>query len=323
MHTIIIKRNHKYISLKILISLLLFFCINQSRAQESNALIIVVQNLTLQNDSLKKEINKQVTERALLNDSINNLYSEQLKLKQNILNKDSEIKELSKQNIKNERDRAIRERDSITTIRDTLRIKLERCKSDNDIFKKECEAQKADYLKKGKEEVINQILKSYNASFEQLITSCNLSSLNRDISIVGSNTAHQQNFLNLITYFEAESLLNEKYNEAKVKSAISKLNALEKTESVKKLTENLKNYELNISALKDMLDKIIKIDQDFVANNYNTAKFLDILSEVASYYRNYYFEYNDNPYLSNIILELIKVKQKNANTDISYLKSRL
>ena len=101
---------------------------------------------------------------------------------------------------------------------------------------------------------------------------------------------------------------------------------MEKSVSIDELKKRLKFYKQYSDALKASIVKIMALDKDLTANDAKTQKSKkdDIfLIELASYYHNYYFNYNDYPYLSDIILEIMKLKQKDANADISHLSSKL
>ncbi len=91
------------------------------------------------------------------------------------------------------------------------------------------------------------------------------------------------------------------------------------------MKENLEMYKLRNEGLNIAITKIIELDKKFVANDDYTqnTKLLDILAELSWYFRNYRFNFIDYPYLSNIVLDIMKLKQKNANADISDLLSKL
>ena len=92
-----------------------------------------------------------------------------------------------------------------------------------------------------------------------------------------------------------------------------------------KLIDKLSKYKLCSEGLKTTIDKILEIDKKFVANDDYTqkTKLNDVLAEIAWYFRNYRFNFIDYPYLSEVVLEIIKLKQKDANTDIAILKEKL
>ena len=145
------------------------------------------------------------------------------------------------------------------------------------------------------------------------------------MSIVGDKTVVQQKLLSLQKYFNSEQVLNEKYSEQRVENALIQLKSIEQTELVLKLIDKLSKYKLCNDGLKTTIDKILEIDKKFVANDDYTqeTKWKDISSELAWYFRNYRFNFIDYPYLSEIVLEIIKLKQKDANTDIAILKEKL
>jgi len=178
---------------------------------------------------------------------------------------------------------------------------------------------------KGKQEALNPIIQAYNKPFDELIISSTKQTVERDMSIVGDKTEVQPKLLSLQIYFNSELVLSEKYSEQKVENAITKLKSIEQTELVLKLTDKLSKYKLCNDGLKTTIDKILEIDKKFVANDDYTqkTKLNDVLNELAWYFRNYRFNFTDYPYLTEIVLEIIKLKQKDANTDIANLKDKL
>ncbi len=94
---------------------------------------------------------------------------------------------------------------------------------------------------------------------------------------------------------------------------------------MKNLTDKLKNYDLCCDGLKTANNKIIEIDKKFTTNDdySQETKLQDILIELAWYFRNYRFNFTDYPYLSDIVLEIMKLKQKDTNADIKDLLEKL
>ena len=73
------------------------------------------------------------------------------------------------------------------------------------------------------------------------------------------------------------------------------------------------------------IDKIIEKDKKFIANDREDKdqKLTAVLFELTGYFRNYQFDFQDYPYLSKIILEILKSKQNDANSDITKFKEQL
>lgn len=300
-------------------------------------LIKEIQKLTLANDSLQKQVIKPLNDSILklnsahsneiakLNEQLKALENEKSELNKKIKTLESTVAELNKNKIKIERDNLQAKCDSLI-----LKVKeLENLISAKDkqiAQEKELGQQKSIQEKeKGKSEILNLIIQTYNKPLDELIINTNIKSVERDMSIVGDKTVVQQKLLSLQKYFNSEQVLNEKYSEQRVENALTQLKSIEQTELVLKLIDKLSKYKLCNDGLKTTIDKILEIDKKFVANDEYTqkTKLNDVLAEIAWYFRNYRFNFIDYPYLSEIVLEIIKLKQKDANTDIAILKEKL
>jgi hypothetical protein len=304
---------------------------------QQDLLIKEIKQQTLKNDSLQKQVIKP------LNDSIiklNSAYkSKTLELKWQIKTLADEknlltngIKSLELINADLNKNKVKVERDSFQIMVDSLSTKV--AKLEKIISQKEIQIEKVKQLgerkakeekEKGKQEALHQIVQTYKKPFDELILSSSISSIERDLSIVGNNNEAHQNLLNLQKYFLAKQVISEKYNEQKVNSALYQIGSLDQTVFVKNLTDLLSNFKLCNAGLETTIENILKIDNQFVANDdYSQKKKLgEILSELAWYFRNYRFNFSDYPYLSDIVLEIIKQKQRDANTDISIFLDKL
>ena len=319
---------------KIIVVILIRFGVSNAYTQD---LIKEIQKLTLANDSLQKQVIKPLNDSILklnsahsieiakLNEQLKALEFEKSELNKKIKTLESTVAELNKNKIKVERDNLQAKFDSLT-IKVTELNKLISIKDKQIIQEKELGEKKSIQEKeKGKQVVLSQIIQTYNKSFDELIKNSTLKTVERDMSIVGDKTEVQQKLLSLQIYFNSELVLSEKYSEQKVENAITQLKSIDQTELVLKLTDKLSKYKLCNDGLKTTIDKILEIDKKFVANDEYTqkTKLNDVLAETAWYFRNYRFNFIDYPYLSEIVLEIIKLKQKDANTDIANFKEKL
>ena len=296
------------------------------------------EKLVLEKDSLKRFVIKP------LNDSIvrlNSTYNKEvLELKAQLKSLEIEKNDLIKKNEnlssinaglnsakpKVERDNLLKNVDSLNA--NIIELKKNVSQKDDEIsnikllgLDKEKQEKEA-----GKQEVLSRIVQTYNKPFDDLVKSLTINVVNRDSSVIGSNTEAQPTLLSLQKYYIAEQTLNEKYDEQKVKLALAQLSSIEQTNSVKNLTDKIDTYKLRNDGLKATIDKILKIDlvtHDEFDDKSQKEKLNDILSELAWYFRNYGFNFTDYPYLSGIVLEIINQKQKNASKDISGLKQKL
>lgn len=319
---------------KIIVVILIMFGVSNAYTQD---LIKEIQKLTLANDSLQKQVIKPLNDSILklnsahsneiakLNEQLKALENEKSELNKKIKTLESTVAELNKNKIKVERD-------NLQAKCDSLIIKVKELENlisakDKQIAKeKELGQQKSIQEKeKGKSEILNLIIQTYNKPLDELIINTNIKSVERDMSIVGDKTIVQQKLLSLQKYYNSEQVLNEKYSEQRVENALTQLKSIEQTELVLKLIDKLSKYKLCNDGLKTTIDKILEIDKKFVANDEYTqkTKLNDVLAEIAWYFRNYRFNFIDYPYLSEVVLEIIKLKQKDANTDIAILKEKL
>lgn len=319
---------------KVIILILIMFGVSNAYTQD---LIKEIQKLTLANDSLQKQVIKPLNDSILklnsahsneiakLNEQLKALENEKSELNKKIKTLESTVAELNKNKIKVERD-------NLQAKCDSLIIKVKELENlisakDKQIAKeKELGQQKSIQEKeKGKSEILNLIIQTYNKPLDELIINTNIKSVERDMSIVGDKTVVQQKLLSLQKYYNSEQVLNEKYSEQRVENALTQLKSIEQTELVLKLIDKLSKYKLCNDGLKKTIDKILEIDKKFVANDEYTqkTKLNDVLAEIAWYFRNYRFNFIDYPYLSEVVLEIIKLKQNDANTDIAILKEKL
>lgn len=336
-----------------LIILLCSVCISSVFSQDLS-LVKEIQRLTLANDSLQKQVIKP------LNDNLNKINSENenkiAKLKEQIKNIENESKNLAeamknlkaqnsrqedqinslkKEKSKIERDRLVAQLDSMTNIISKFKIIIDSTQNlvlnEKQNSNKQLDAQKESNNKllkiekeKSKNEIISLIIESYNQPFDDLIKSCSSHSIARDLRIIGTNTSIQRKLEQLLIFFESETILSAKYNHENAANAKAKLSKIEQSELVKSLNEKIDKYgqrnEELIRTLNEIIVKSIReaSEEDELENKLNIT-----LSNLASFYRNYKFNFWDYPYLTEIILEVQKLKQKDPNADIKDLRDKL
>ncbi len=296
-----------------------------------------LQKLTLANDSLQKQVIKPLNDSIIklnsahfneitkLNEQVKALEIEKSDLNKKLKTIESSVAELNKNKIKVERDNLQAKCDSLI-LKLTELNNLISTKDTQIAQEKELGQQKSIQEKeKGKSEILNLIIQTYNKPLDELIINTTIKSVERDMSIVGDKTVVQQKLLSLQKYYNSEQVLNEKYSEQRVENALTQLKSIEQTKLVVKLIDKLSKYKLCNDGLKTTIDKILEIDKKFVANDEYTqkTKLNDVLAEIAWYFRNYRFNFIDYPYLSETVLEIIKLKQKDPNTDIANLKEKM
>ncbi|MDR1829488.1 MAG: hypothetical protein LBQ76_01820 [Candidatus Fibromonas sp.] len=289
----------------------------------SNDLIEKIQKLTLENDSLKKQIVKP------LRDSVSIFKNKIEKLDKDLAAANKKLTDLDKNKVKIENDSL--KKQVIKPLRDSISIfksKIEKSDKENKEMEKKISEKDgliAQKYAEGQQNVYSQIAQVYNKPFDELIKLHTKQLVERNLLLVGNDEKARKKLQDLQKYFAAEQTLEERYNEQKVKNSQSQIAGIEQTSEVKNLVDKLRDYKLCNDALKATIDKILEIDKKFVANSENTQndKQRDILFELSWYFRNYRFNFIDYPYLSKIVLEIMDLKQKDANADIKHLSNKL
>ena len=295
-----------------MVVILIIFAVCNAYTQD---LIMEIQKLTLANDSLQKQVIKPLNDSILklnsahsieiakLNEQLRVIEIEKSELNKTIKTLESTVGELNKNKIKVERDNLKRKCDSliikVKELENLINAKDKQIAQELELGQQKSIEEK----EKGKGEILNLIIQTYNKPLDELIINTNIKSVDRDMSIVGDKTVVYQKLVSLQKYYNSELVLNEKYNEQRVENALTQLKSIEQTELVIKLIDKLSKYKLCSEGLKTTID--------------------DVLAEIAWYFRNYRFNFIDYPYLSEVVLEIIKLKQKDANTDIAILKEKL
>lgn len=212
--------------------------------------------------------------------------------------------------------------DSITLLKNQLVEKDKQIAT----TKKQGDQKAREEKEKGKAEALASIVNSYkNRQFDDLIKSSTKLSVVRDMQLVGNNAEVKPILNDLSVYFNAEELLAKKFDAAAIKNAQTQLNQIkQKSALLDKLKDNIEYYQDFNNELKETIGKLVDLDERKTANDAGTQKqkFNDIISELSNYMYNYY-DYGNYPYLSDIILEIIKRKKIDANTDITDLLRKL
>lgn len=176
--------------------------------------------------------------------------------------------------------------------------------------------------------VYNEISRVYKTkTFDELIHSSTRQSVERDLLLIGDDVLAKQKLENLKKYFDAYSILEDRFDIQRQQNAQTQLNSIKENSTlVTKLNKSIEEYELSNTALKKAIYKIMEIDRNFVADKYEDiqkTKRKDILDELSSYSYNYRFNFREYPYLSKIILDIMDIKQENPDTNIDYFLSKL
>jgi chromosome segregation ATPase len=314
--------------------LTLFVC--YFSAAFSQDLVEKLQKLTLENDSLQKQVIKPLRDSIL---SLNTAYTAEVSkikaLEKEKVNFNKKIKDL-------EKDIADLNKNKLKIERDTLQKQVERLNANvaelnqriSDKDKQIDEQQKNGEQKakqekeKGKNETLKNIVNSYNKKFDDLIKSSTKLSVQRDILLVGAKEEVKQVLSDLAQYFNAKELLSQKFDATKIKKEQTGLNQIQQqSELLNKLKEHIEDYQTLNDGLKKSIEKIIVLDkQESVSGmdeEIQKQKFNKILAEISSYIFNYDFNFVDYPYLSDIVLEIIKLKQPDADANITNILKKI
>ena len=322
-------------SVRAIIVFLLFIVIqNQGITQD---LIKEIQVLTLANDSLKKanaQLNEALTSKLqIAYDSIAEI---------GLLHK-SELSEINKSLRKLERDTAelyklIKKLDKNNLSQLELRLKqkddslllysntIKKLSIDIEELKRMGVIRENQKFEEGRQAAINQMIKIYtDTSFSKLLLSSTPESVKRDLLLAEGKEEEKIILINLQIYFESKRIIEARFNSQDVSNAIKQISLIPQDPLVSKLKEKIEKYGLRTEGLKTALNKILELDRKFIANDDYTqkVKFSDILAEISWYFRNYRFELGEYPFLSGIVLDVMKRKEVDANADIKDLLLKL
>lgn len=180
---------------------------------------------------------------------------------------------------------------------------------------------------KGKNEIKIKIVETYkNKNFDELLQSSSKISVQRDLLLVDNNEI--KNLLNdLILYFDATLVLEKRYKPEQVKNTQLLLNKINhQSDLLERLKVNIENYETSSKALLECLMKIDKLNEKTV---YGMPKdlFNDKLNKIQMEISKYIFDYDLNfavyPYLSDIVFDVIKIKNPNPDASITELIKKI
>jgi hypothetical protein len=313
----------------------------------SQDLIKELKKLTLENDSLKtqvikplkKEINeineKNKNEISLLKIQVSALQKDTVvSLKNKIRQLNKEIVDLNKNKLKNEND--------------SLKIQLKKL-ADNSIIQKDLNDKNNKVIidqknqikeiaikenENGKKEVITIIINKYkNRKIDDLIKISTKETLLNDKQLIGNNTEISEILSDLEIYFKGKELLTQKIDLIKLNNTISQINQTkqqstiiidlkDKLENNSTLSLKLKETILNIVVYDNKSSKKYMIGEG-IDKQTREDKLNKVFSVLMPFISGYDLNFNDYPYLFNIVLDVIKRKQSNTDEDISDLINKL
>jgi hypothetical protein len=279
------------------------------------------------NIRLEQELEKTKSELIQLKESvrIDSLSSKKKidGLHQELENEKEKVVSLNKSKIKEERDQLLLKIDSLNFIvkqlTDSLLNRDKQIKFEKDLVK--ITEQKA--LIRGKDEVvINTVMWYQELSFDELVSSTTSESVSRDILLTGNSSEIRLLLSDLLIYFDSKIIIERKFDKIEVKEALAKLSNINReSKLLNQLKEDIEFYKDFNSELKKIVSDLIILDENKIALEdqlIQKLKFGEIMSLLGNYISNYY-DYQKYPYLSEIITEIIKRKQPNADAPITDL----
>jgi hypothetical protein len=296
--------------------------------------VVVIYGLKKEVKSLTSQSERQL---RFSNDGISRLIathkSEVDNLNKKVANAEKGLAAASKKVTALDKNKVKAERDNLQKLVDTLQAdtaalnkKLAEKEGELAAAKTEANAKIREAKEQGCAEALANVFDAYTKPFNELIKSSTPQSVERDLLLVGNNESAKKKLQDLQKYFAAKQVLSKPYSEQKVHTAQLQISALEQTELVKHLAAKLGKYKLCSDGLKDVINEILDIDRKFVGNDEDTqkTKMQDISYALTRYFYDYpSFSFTDYPCLSDIVSEIMKRKQEDANTDISDLLVKL
>ncbi len=307
------------LNMKMIITTTLILCgIGSSYAQQD--LINTLQKQAVTNDSLNKVINKYEQ-----SDNENRVKLLSLQDTIKILKSDLSKLEKFKAEKKNLDNQLKQKSDSVTILKSNLSDKDKQLKNKEQKTKQEVKEAR----ESSKNEIVTRIVGYYkNKSFDDLIKLSTQQSILNDRQIFGSTTDIESLLSDLEKYFTAKKLLENKLDATKIKNAEKQLSQIKlESASLDKLINTVENYQILNDGLKETINKIMALDgQESVvglSKETQNKKFIKIMTDISYYIFNYDFNHLDYPYLSDVVLEIIKRKAPNPDADISDLLQKL
>lgn len=193
--------------------------------------------------------------------------------------------------------------------------------------KKQGEKKAKEENAKGKSEALATIVNSYkNKMFDDLIKTSTKESVEREILLVGNYEEVKDVLNDLQIYFNAEELLAMKFNAAQIYNAQTQLSKIKRqSKLLDTLKDNVEYYQDYSSFLNETINKLILLDKTKSAdgdNEIQKLKFNEIVTILSNFMYNYY-DYSKYPYLSDIVIEILKRKRPNADADLTDLVKKL
>ena len=301
-------------------------------------LTVLVMSCLLSSALAQKDMIDRIEKQAVVIDSLKTIIKNEINYKEFFKNENNSLKDTLKKlrydlayleqsiNGKKNLDSILKQKtDSIFLLQVGI---LERDKQI--IIEKQKVEQKAkEENENGKNEILSIIINRYKSqSFDLLLKSSTKQSIERDLLLFQGIPDVRLLLIDMEKVFHAKELLDNQLDASQIKILQIEVGQI-KRESVVlgKLKEIISNYQTINKGLKEAVERIIALDKrelvSGMSNEIRKKKLDKILAEFSFFIFNYEFNFLDYPYLSDIILEIIKRKQPNADADISNLLNKL
>ena len=316
---------------KVFVLIILICSVISTYSQTDSLFLKNYEQKILENNKLRSELQEEKQNFSALNEAYKKdtlaLQKEIRDLSGEVAMEKEKVSELNKNKIKEERDNLLKKVDSLNAVISKQNQLI--VDKDKQIINEKANAKTSvDSAKNnGKAEAFSSIINFYkNHSFDDLIQSSTLESIGRDLQLVGNNPEVNLILNDLQIYFSALELISQKYDAVNIKSAQTQLNLIkQQSKLLDVLKVNVEYYEVFNTDLKKTIENIVDLDKIKTAAGspeIQKLKFNEVLSILTDYMYNYY-DYAKYPYLSEIMLEIIKRKQPNADSSIIDLLQRL
>lgn len=308
---------------KIIVMLLVLCCLSPVYSQNTD-LIIKIQELTLVNDSLRKQVIKPLQDSIFKLNADHSIEITSLRGQIGLLKEEKEALNVKLGDFNNsiaDLSRNEAERDSLQKqIEDLTAASLNFTKLIQDAEEREVE-------EKRRNRFLTDEANNYTRKrFDDLIKESTKLSVQRDKQLFNNVPEVMLILSDLEKYFDAEELLSKKINTVQIEKMQTLLNPIKHQSTlIDELKENIEYYKDFNDELKKTTLNIIDLDKQKTTvgePEIQKIKFNEIMSELADYMYNYY-EYGNYPYLSDIVLEIIKRKRANADASITDLFEKL
>lgn len=308
-----------------------FFFFTLTHAQTDSLFLKRFELLILENSNLKTDLQNEKNKydeliRAYKKDTLK-LMTNLKDLKKELQNEQEKVTDLNKNKLVVEKDNLLAKVDSMNTVISnqikTLADKDKQIETEKAIGITKVETAKNE----GKAEAMTSILNSYkNRSFDDLIKFSSRESVNRDLPLLGNNLDVKPILHDLLIFFSAQDLLSEKFDDIRIRNAQIQLNQIKhQSKLLDTLKEDVEYYKEFNTAFIETINKVANLDNSKSAggdSGFQKSKFTEIVTILTDFMYDYY-HYPKYPYLSDKMLEIIKIKKHNADADISDLLIKL